>query len=494
VLAFRDALLATGFGDDHVAVLHDGRPETRYRPLKAHILRELDLLLDGMRAEDTLVVGLSGHGLQFKGEPVSYFVPVDARLADRGTLIALDGQGGLYECLKACPAKRKLLLVNACRNDPAVDLAFAAKKAELDDVDRDEVPEGLAAIYSCAAGQKSYYDPQRKRALFFDHVIRAWKGEYGPGGPVTLEAFFEQVAVKTKADANRTLGVSQVPQVKREYKGQWVIANPAKAPPVPAPPVPAPPAPPAAAEDELIGEMNFIRGPKGTFWMGWDSTNMRSQQMTIERDFELAAYTVTQGQWEAVMGSNPSYFSRKGKGGEKVKEVPDADLRRFPVETVTWDDVQLFLAKLNERQKGQGWSYRPPREAEWEYACRGAATTKDKCSFDSYFATPTNDLSSKQANFEGHSPAGNGAKGPYLVRPRAVGSYAPNKLGLYDMHGNIGQLCDDFLAPKLPQRVLRGGSWSVNGKSCRAASRSWSAPSVGSANWGFRLARVPSGG
>ena len=79
--------------------------------------------------------------------------------------------------------------------------------AELVDEDRlDEVPEGIAAIYSCKAGQKSYYDKKRELAIFFDHVIRAWTGEHAKGEAVTLESFLEQVKVNTKMDVNKTYG------------------------------------------------------------------------------------------------------------------------------------------------------------------------------------------------------------------------------------------------------------------------------------------------
>ncbi len=226
VKGFREALVQTGFPPDHVVVLHDDTKEPRrFLPERVKILKELDLLLDGMREQDTLVVALSGHGLQFKDDPVSYFVPVDGKVEDKSTLIALSGNDGLYERLKKCKAKQKLLIVNACRNDPTTGLNFATKKVHLADEDRNEVPEGIAAIYSCQAGQQSYYDPDRKLALFFDHVIRAWKGDYDSAGEMTLEKFFEHATVKTKMDANKSLGVAQTPAVQREYTGKWVIAT-----------------------------------------------------------------------------------------------------------------------------------------------------------------------------------------------------------------------------------------------------------------------------
>jgi formylglycine-generating enzyme required for sulfatase activity len=128
-------------------------------------------------------------------------------------------------------------------------------------------------------------------------------------------------------------------------------------------------------DDPMIVAMKFVKGPKETFWMGWDSINKQSKQVEIKADFELAAYLVTQEQQEKVMGSNPSWFSRQGKGKDKVKDIADDDLRHFPVEWLLWKDTQDFLKKLNEREKGKGWLYRLPTEVEWEYACRAAAPT-----------------------------------------------------------------------------------------------------------------------
>jgi serine/threonine protein kinase/formylglycine-generating enzyme required for sulfatase activity len=249
--------------------------------------------------------------------------------------------------------------------------------------------------------------------------------------------------------------------------------------------------------------MTFVHLPKGTFYMGWGTETfyrgwgtdlqpkMKGKKTEIPEDFEIAGHDVTQGQWETVMGNCPCHFSRQGLGRQFVGDISDEELKLFPVENVSWEDAQEFIRRLNDKEHGRGWLYRLPTEAEWEYACRGGATSEDECSFNFYVDKPTNDLSSAQANFNGNFPAGKAAKGPYLERPTRVGSYQPNKLGLCDMHGNVHQWCADVYAATPLLRVFRGGSWVYNGSSSQAAFRSRYAPTYRNFNLGFRLARVP---
>jgi formylglycine-generating enzyme required for sulfatase activity len=239
--------------------------------------------------------------------------------------------------------------------------------------------------------------------------------------------------------------------------------------------------------------MTFVRLPTGTFYMGWDGQN-KGVKTAIREDFEIAVHDVTQGQWQAVMGDSPSYFSRFGRGRNEVKTLSDEDLKLLPVEGVSWDDSQEFIRRLNERERGRGYWYRLPTAEEWEYACRGGATTEEECAHHFYFDKPTNDLSSEQANFDGSFPFGKAPKGKSLGRTSRVGAYPSNKLGLCDMHGNVWQWTDTAAGSS---RVTRGGGWRNLGTSsrtadgCRAADRYGYAPTTRGNVLGFRLARVP---
>ncbi len=254
----------------------------------------------------------------------------------------------------------------------------------------------------------------------------------------------------------------------------------------------APPAPPEKKTEALpptfknsLG-MEFVIVPKGKSWLGGGGGLPGDKEVVIAQDFYLGKYEVTQEEWQKVTGVNPSTFSRTGAGKDAVKGIPDEELKRFPVENVSWDTAQAFIERVNKQVKEAGWVYRLPKEAEWEYACRCGPGDKLDSAFDFYFDKPTNQLLPEQANFE---------HGKGLKRACKVGSYKPNKLGLYDMHGNVAEWCDDAekAAAGGSSRVLRGGGWSHGAGGCTASARGRLEPGGRSNVLGFRVLAVPSG-
>ncbi len=161
--------------------------------------------------------------------------------------------------------------------------------------------------------------------------------------------------------------------------------------------------------------MEFVIVPKGKSWLGGGKDKPGDRPVTIPRDFYLCGkYLVTQEEWQRIMGKNPSHFSRDGEGKEAVKYLLDANLKRFPVEQVSWDDAQEFLTKLNEREKKEEAGYIACRMQRNGSTPTGADRwpTHPRADFDYYFEKPTNQLLPDQANFE---------HGKGLKRPCAVG-------------------------------------------------------------------------
>ena len=228
--------------------------------------------------------------------------------------------------------------------------------------------------------------------------------------------------------------------------------------------------------------MEFVLVPMGRYWAGGGGGNAGGKDVPIPYDFYLGRYEVTQAEWATVMKTNPSSFQRAGLERSKVMDIDENALKRFPVDDVSWNACQAFIARLNELEKTTGWKYRLPTEVEWEYACRGGPMAdKDKSAFFFYLENPLNTLLPDQAN----------SRQSGLGRTCTVGSYPPNSLGLYDMHGNVWEWCDDLHKDGSPNRLHRGGSFRYGSEFSRATHRGGHPPSYQNADHGLRLARIP---
>lgn len=260
---------------------------------------------------------------------------------------------------------------------------------------------------------------------------------------------------------------------------------------------------------DTIRSLDMIKIPSGSFTMGSPKSETRSDKderplhkVKIAKSFFMGKYEVTQKQYKMIMGVNPSKFL-----GDSL-----------PVDSVSWVDIQKFMINLNQRVgcskpdtlrlvDSSGLSaiprgcFRLPTEAEWEYAAR--AGTKTAFSFG-------NSLDSSKAKFNSAQPYGGGSKGVAQETTFAVGSFNPNKFGLYDMHGNVVEWCHDWYdsesyiksfyrgsansdpvnTKKAYKRVVRGGGWASNGRYLRAANRSKLTQDYRANTHGFRLVAV----
>ncbi len=232
--------------------------------------------------------------------------------------------------------------------------------------------------------------------------------------------------------------------------------------------------------------MTFVYLAPGTFTMrapldelGRYSADHKEHQVSLTKGFYMQATEVTQGQWEAVMGSNPSFYDTCGPN--------------CPVEMVTWDEIQEFISKLN--QSGE-YTYMLPTEAQWEYAARAGSNTA--------FANgvivetgPDYDPNLDAIGWYFYNSDG---------KTHPVAQKIPNAWGLYDMHGNVVERCQDWYDPYFGSadfvtdpagpstgktRVVRGGSWAVHAASCRSAARGSYYPGDTLATIGFRLLFYP---
>lgn len=291
----------------------------------------------------------------------------------------------------------------------------------------------------------------------------------------------------------------------------WAALLPPAAVRLPRPRAPATTPPPELHSDQFVGaqpgQAREVEGvelrwcPAGSFSMGSPpgEVGRRADEaqvaVTLTRGFWIGTYEVTQAQWRRFVGSFPGRqpSTRFGKGDD------------WPAYWVSFVDAERFCAGLTERARRSGalpgaWEFRPPTEAQWEYACR--AGTRTASAFGDR-------LGRDEANFGGE-PLNGGRAGPPLGRAARVGSYPANGWGICDMHGNVFEWCRDWYHGRLPggvdpdlydvpgvrnrdgtfSRVRRGGAWNDDGWACRSALRLRYEPERSSDHIGFRVAAV----
>jgi len=515
--ALAEQLVAAGFPKDQVFLMDDKAQETKYRPLKPNIERQLEVVLRLAEREDLIVVAFSGHGVHLDGK--SYLCPTETRLSEPRTMVSLDT---VYAQLDQCRATMKIFLVDACRNDPRPGGQKGLKPTEGTKqfaTSLDRLPEGILLLTSCAAGQISMEEKEFGHGVFMHYVLEGLQGKADAdhNGHVSLTELYRYANRETKVYVSRKFNGYQTPALKGDISDDFEIARvTARGPELvtgrqgQTSPEPAGAGPAVAGSVVNSIGMRLVPIPAGEFQMG-STEEEASELLQIARDrkesstyvdalpaerpqhrvrisqpFYLAAYKVTQAEYQQVIGSNPSYFSAQGGG---KADLASPDTARHPVESVSWADAVQFCRKLSAlpQEKAAGRIYRLPTEAEWEYACRAGSTGL-------YCFGDDRAMLGEYAWFDSNIGR--------TTRP--VGQKKPNRWGLYDMHGNVWEWCADWYSPDYykasppsdppgpssgSDRSIRGGGWiSYGAEGCRSAFRLGYSPTFAYKDLGFRVA------
>lgn len=462
---------------------------------------------------DEAVFFFAGHGVQLGTS--NYLLPVDIRGENEEQV--KDDSIALQRVLDDLQEQRvrfTLAIVDACRDNPFKGQGRALGGRGLAPT---MATTGQVVLFSAGTGQQALdrldENDRNPNGLFTRVFIKAMEQ---PGVPV--DRVLRNVRNEVVQLA-RSVGHEQVPALYDQAVGDYYFYPPVAGlvPQLPAAPLPElalldafppsagpsrrqddaspapvqiaaapaspPPRPAAAGDCPDCPEM--VRIPAGSFLMGSPETETgRSgdegplHRVTLPA-YYLGKYEVTQGQWKALMGSNPSFNKSCGD--------------TCPVENVSWDEVQEYIRRLNQKS---GRRYRLPSEAEWEYAARANTTTP-------FWTGPI--ITTSQANFNGNFTYNDSPKGIARGKSLPVGSLPANPFGLHDIHGNVWEWTQDCWhdsyagaptegspwlgGPDCGQRVQRGGSWGGNPLNIRSAVRNRAATSARGNFTGFRLAR-----
>ena len=466
-----------GVPKENIFLVTDDSPLER-RPTGENIRHQIESVTQLMGPNDQLTIAFSGHGAMVDGK--SYLCPCDTNLDNRNSIVSRDWA---FAQLENCKAKQKIFIIDACRDEVSFgsQKALSGAKTLEDPIGADT--HGFILIASCDKKQKSWEHSNLKHGVFTYFLVEGLSGAAkDDDGYVSIMNIFQYASSKTKKYVYKEFNRVQVPTFRQGGEmTDFCIAKLETASPIPSPPTPAPapvqmptvtPKPGDRKVETVNGvEFAFRWCPPGTFMMGSPDTeegrydDETQHQVTPTKGFWMLETEVTQKQWKAVMENNPSKFE-----GDDL-----------PVEMVMWNDCQEFCKKCTQL----GLPVQLPTEAQWEYACRAGTTGA--------YAGNLDDMA-----WYGAYSTSKGTSTERTTYP--VGTKKANAWGLYDMHGNVWEWCQDWNAdyssgsvtdPAGPEngsfRVYRGGSWYYYAGYCRSASRFSDVPEGRDGYLGFRV-------
>lgn len=478
-----------------------GKQNESRLPNKVNIEREIRRVLDAAQPGDTVLLALAGHGIQFAGDKEAYFCPIDARPL-QSRVDSLVSTSSIYEAMKACHASSRVLLVDACRNDPDPTRGRGGDSGELRERGIDPLtarpPRGIAVFFSCDAGQKAFENDELQHGIFFHHVIEGIAGRaVDQDNEVTTNSLSGYVGKRVKTTMKKynpdrlqqpSIDLSQIGEpmvlvegVESTTKSSHIAGE---------------------IRDDIFGGIKLVYCPPGKFFMGSPADEAgrnededdtagpggRPLGVNFEQGFWIGQTEVTQGQWKAVMGTEPW---RDHGDMSNVQDNEDA-----AASYISYLDAREFCDRITQRMKGKLENgamaqFSLPTESQWEYACRANS------SLPFVFSDTANQID-EFAWWGGGLTSGN-VKGQRYAHE--VGRKKPNAWKLFDTQGNCLEWCStkyashhrsdagkEELQSEPAIRVLKGGSWNHSGiHAFRPACRFRSLETERAYNTGFRV-------
>ncbi len=528
--ALAEQLKAGGFQQDHVYVLTDKAEKAALLPTKRNIEERLDLVLSLVKPNDMVLVAFAGHGVEV-GQ-TAYWCPTDAVVdgtADEidDTLVSVDS---VYKKLGGCEASLRLIVADACRDDPRRERSSVPMKLDVVADALANPPDGILVLSSCGSREKSQEDSRFGHGVFTHFLLDGLRGSADADGDgrVVLSELFEHAGTKTKKYVADEFAAFQSPKLSGEVS-PGVLGFPITTS--------------SRVVTNSIG-LKLVRIKAGQFTMGSkeNAEQLRNAGFVLPEGYDPSdeqpmhlvriSKPFLMGQTEVTLGQFLRFYhdgfkgkldcEKDGKGGwgydpkstdkpldQKPKYRPwtwghPSQTNEHPVVNVSWNDAVAFCEWLSRKE---GKRYRLPREAEWEYACRAGTTTRFWNGDDPEELATVGNVAdgTAKATFPGVQWAIKGRDGHIFTTP--AGSFdRPNPFGLHDIHGNVYEWCSDWydkgsyakaseVDPKGPVgpspagsfRVLRGGSWYDYPVSCRSALRHVGIETYRNYDVGFRV-------